>query len=217
MILGYFRFIFLTTFTVIVCSLQAQTIRYDTVPDPRKTHSERKLFSFDQPQEATKAQQQTTKQTTPQPEAKQGFDKNRLFFGGTFGLTFGDYTALNISPQIGYEVSKYFSWGGGAGYSYYRWKRAYPQSVSYNYLGLNLFGRLRPVQGIALQIQPEIYRLWGSHIDSRAVPCVLVGGGFYLPMGPGAVNTMIYYDLVQDAYSPYRNQIVYSVGYAFYF
>jgi hypothetical protein len=32
------------------------------------------------------------------PEKKKGFQKENLFVGGNFGLTFGDYTLINISP-----------------------------------------------------------------------------------------------------------------------
>ncbi len=209
----FFFFLFLG---VTLYSVQSQTIRYDTVPDPRRNNTEHQLFTIEQPRQQVTSQQQNSKHQEEQTENRSIFDKNKLVFGGSFGLIFGDYTALNISPQIGYAVNKYFTWGAGIGYSYYKWDE-YPKDISYNYFGFNLFGRVNPVNVLALQIQPEIYRMWGSHVDSQAVPCILVGGGFYVPMGRGAISTMIYYDLVQNTYSPYRDQIIYSVGYVFNF
>src|SRR5688572_12841504 len=34
-------------------------------------------------------------------EPKKGFDKSKLFISGNFGLSFGDFTLVNVSPQIG--------------------------------------------------------------------------------------------------------------------
>ncbi len=44
---------------------------------------------------------------------KTGFDKNKLFFGGNFGLSFGDYTIVNVSPQLGYRFNNYLAAGAG--------------------------------------------------------------------------------------------------------
>ena len=49
-----------------------------------------------------------------------GFDLSKLSLGGTFGLQFGDYTVINLSPQVGYDFSKYFTFGAGLGYTYYK-------------------------------------------------------------------------------------------------
>ena len=36
-----------------------------------------------------------------------GFDKSKLFFGGTLGLAFGTYTIVNVSPLVGYHFHLY--------------------------------------------------------------------------------------------------------------
>ena len=37
------------------------------------------------------------------------FDPQKLFFGGYIGLSFGDYTLVNVSPQVGYQFNQYFA------------------------------------------------------------------------------------------------------------
>jgi hypothetical protein len=139
----------------------------------------------------------------------QTFDKKRLEFGGSLGASFGDYTSVNISPQIGYSFSKLFSAGIGLNYLYYSY-----DDNSINYAGFDLYAHLRPVQNIILLAQPEFYRNWGSYITSRFVPCLLLGGGVVLPIGSsGGVSMTLSYDVLQNDYSPYRNNVVYSVGY----
>ncbi len=196
-----------------IVSLNAQTIRYDTVPNPEKANQQ--LFKVEYPE--TQQSQAANQQQVTSPEQHSGFDKNKLVIGGTFGFSLGDYTSLNISPQVGYQINKFFTWGGGIGYNYYKWDNYNVEDLSYNYLGFNMFGRVTPIRAIALQVQPEIYRLWGSQVKSQNVHCILAGGGIYIPAGRGAMSAMIYYDLLQEEYSPYRDQIVYTVGYVFSF
>lgn len=95
-----------------------------------------------------------------------GFDKSRLFFGGNFGLSFGNQTFINISPQVGYQFSQYFSAGGGVNFissSYtirdYNGDKLYKDS--YSYAGLNIFGRVYPIPFLFAQVQPEYNYSWG--------------------------------------------------------
>src|SRR5690349_1251602 len=53
------------------------------------------------------------------PEPKKGFDKSKLFFGGTFGLSFSNYyTLVNVSPQVGYRFNDYLAAGAGVNFIY---------------------------------------------------------------------------------------------------
>ena len=148
------------------------------------------------------------------------FDLKKLEFGGNLGLSFGsNVTSIIIAPQVGYVFDPHFSAGFGINYSYYHYSSDYYDSMSLNYMGFNVYGRIKPVQPIVLQIQPEIYRMWGSSSGlsvSQLVPTCLAGGGVILPLGNGSgVSMMLYYDLVQNAYSPYGSRLFYSVGYTF--
>ncbi len=196
--------------------IQAQSFRYDTVPNPNK-QAERPLFKYEQP--VAQESNYKNENNNPEVEKKSSFDKSKISLGGTFGFGFSNYyTSIQISPQVGYTFSRIFTAGAGISYSYYHYS---DYDLTQNYLGFNVFGRINPVKYITLQFQPEIYRMWGSHqnqsIESRNVPCFLVGGGITVPAGRGGISAMLFYDVVQDDYSPYGNEVFYSVGYVFNF
>ncbi len=220
----------LATFVLGVSNSFGQTdtsaFRYDTVPNPAKTQSQQTLYKIEQP---VKQQQPQTYQSKPaqsqQPLSySEGHSsQGRMVFGGTFGLAFGsNYSSVNISPQVGYEFNRYFTAGGGIAYFYYKndLNIGDRSDFSQNYLGANVYAKFSPIRYISFQVQPEIYQMWGSaggeSIDSQTVPAVLAGGGVNIPAGRnGAVSLMVYYDLVQDDWSPYGNQMFYSIGYTF--
>lgn len=157
------------------------------------------------------------------PTSSSGFDIRRLTFGGRFGLQFGDYTVINVAPQIGYNFSGKFNAGGGFSYSYYKDDFYYEGDKwkdKRSYLGFNLYGRLYPIDFLVLMVQPEINRMWstlehdrtsGKIKESKFVPTLLVGGGLRL----GSMTAMIQYDVAQNKNSPYGNNIFYSIGYMF--
>ena len=151
------------------------------------------------------------------------FDPSHLTFGGSFGLQFGDYTTINVAPQVGYSFNKYINAGVGLTYTYYKDDYYYDYSKikdSRSYFGINLYAKLYPVDFLVIMVQPEANRMWSTIKDERTsekytenkfVPSIVVGGG--LRFGP--VTAMLKYDVVQDKNSPYGNNIFYSVGYSF--
>ncbi len=153
--------------------------------------------------------------------AQAQFQPSRLTFGGGLGLQFGDYTLVNIAPQVGYNFSQYLNAGAGFTYSHYSQKYDNDQfKQTNNYLGFNLYGRFYPIPYIVLQVQPEINRMWRSVEyrvtnekikDEKFIPVCLVGAGVRL----GPVTAMIQYDVAQNDDSPYGNRLFYSVGYTF--
>jgi len=164
-------------------------------------------------------------------EPKKGFDKEKLFFGGTFGASFGNYTFVNVSPQVGYRFNRFFAAGTGINFIYSSAKYDYGNPSldfrdEYGVVGLNIFGRVYPIELILLQAQPEINYTWGKqkYYDSRPdfklepkfVPCLLVGGGAAIPMGgKGAMTIMLQYDVIQDVRSPYGTNPFLSIGFSF--
>lgn len=153
----------------------------------------------------------------------QTFDRSKLEIGGGVGLQFGDYTVVNVSPQVGYRLTPYFTLGAGVSYTYHK-DDYYVDSRSYDYkssyFGMNVFGRFYPIQYLVLSVQPEASRMWRSYDgpngkvkSNEFVPSVLLGGGVRL----GPVTVMIQYDVIQDDNSPYSDKIFYSIGYTFSF
>ncbi|MBC7904508.1 MAG: hypothetical protein H7Y27_13875 [Gemmatimonadaceae bacterium] len=170
-------------------------------------------------------------QDEPQvPEEKKGFDKEKMFFGGNFGANFGDYTLVNLSPQLGYRFNRYIAAGVGINGIYSSFKYRDFNNVTYarsNYsvIGLNVFGRVYPIEQILIQAQPELnyvteklkeYYPGGDRISKRngLVPSLLVGAGGAIPTGRnGAVIVMAQYDVLNSDRTPYGSRIFYSFGF----
>ncbi|MBS1564078.1 MAG: hypothetical protein JST39_06800, partial [Bacteroidetes bacterium] len=159
-----------------------------------------------------------------EPEGKKGFDKSKLFFGGTFGVSFSSYyTLVNVSPQIGYRFNDYLAAGAGVNFIYSSTKDFYSNGADYSrqtlgVAGLNIFGRVYPIQQLFFQLQPELNYTWGNikyytspatkyNLDSKIVPSLLGGAGGAIPTGGrGAFIIMVQYDLLQQERSPYGNR-----------
>ncbi len=163
-----------------------------------------------------------------EPSDVKGFDKSKLFFGGNFGLSFGDYTVINVSPQVGYRFNRYFAAGTGVNliYSSIRF-RDYNGNSNYKaasgVTGVNIFGRVYPIQQILLQVQPEMNYTWGRYkfyngepdvkLDGKFVPSLLLGGGAVIPAGRGAFVAMVQFDVLNRERNPYGNRPIYNFGY----
>lgn len=166
-----------------------------------------------------------------QEEKKKGFQKEKLFFGGNFGLTFGDYTLLNVSPQVGYRFTKFFAAGVGINVQHVseKFRDFNNDPIQKNSLwitGLNVFGRIYPINNVFIQAQPEANYMFGKvkyynpdqtfKLDAEIVPSLLLGGGASIPSGRGAFIIGVYYDVIQHDNSPYGDRPVYQFGFNFY-
>lgn len=167
-------------------------------------------------------------------EMKKGFDPSRLVFGGNLGASFGDYTFVNLSPQVGYMFNRYITAGAGVNYLY--------QSVKYydnsgrdfarnniSYAGLNLFTRISPVRFLFISAQPEMDYSWGKlkykgaysdrmaeKLGGKFVPVFLVGAGAVLsPTGKGGMFVSVQYDVIQSDRSPYGTKPYLNIGFGF--
>lgn len=167
-------------------------------------------------------------------EKEKGFRKENLFIGGNFGLSFGNYTLINVSPQIGYRFSEFFAAGLGINLQYVGWKTEYAggdyEKISQAVTGLNVFGRVYPIRNFMIQVQPEANYIFGkekyydassqtlykNNRDAVIAPSLLLGGGLVLPSGRGSFITSVFYDVLQNENSPYGNRPIvnftYNVG-----
>lgn len=162
--------------------------------------------------------------------SQSGLDRSRLFFGGNFGMRFGNSTFINVSPQAGYRVTERFALGGGinciASSLTFRnpaGTRLYRESAGY--AGLNAFARVFPLSSVFVSAQPEYNFSWGQvryfngQPDVRTpgvfVPSFLVGAGTVIPSGRGSLIAMLQYDLAGHARSPYGSSAFVSFGFNF--
>ena len=119
-----------------------------------------------------------------------------------------------------YVSSKETAWSS-ANNAYYQYKQV--QGIT----GLNLFGRIYPVQNFMIQLQPELNYTFGyrkfldgrdpqrTSQDAEIVPSLLAGGGLVMPGPSGAFMITVMYDLMQSSRSPYGSKPVVNVGYNF--
>lgn len=162
-------------------------------------------------------------------DEEKGFKKENVFVGGYLGLSFGDYTLINVSPLVGYRFSKLFAAGLGINAQYVSYKERdfngdVLRKVEQGVTGLNVFARFYPIEQLFLQAQPEANYLFGNEtyyqpkekykLDAVIAPSFLVGGGAVLSSnGRSGFVISILYDVLQHEDSPYGNKPVYSVGF----
>ena len=169
------------------------------------------------------------------------FNPEKLIFGGTFGFGLSnDFWSLGVSPQVGYKLTDQFHVGAGVGYSYAKRNSDYsvytliPEynnqwldkyhwvDVPYHYteksVSFNLFAHYYPWRNLIFSVKPEIMHTWyratfdkQKFSEDRFVPAVVVGGGIHLRPFILQLN----YELIQNEYSPYSDNVFFSVGVMF--
>ena len=162
-------------------------------------------------------------------DSASGFQREKLFVGGNFGLTFGSYTFINISPQIGYRFNRFLAAGTGINFQYVSQKSRdfngdLAFKVTQGVTGLNVFGRVYPVNQVMLQVQPEMNYVFGKQVFYQPereenklaglwVPSLLAGGGLVLPAGRSAMIIGLFYDVLQKENAPYGNKPIVTFSY----
>lgn len=148
------------------------------------------------------------------PTAPKEFNsfKERIYVGGNVGAWFGQTTFINLSPLIGFNVTKKFSLGAGFTYNYYSQTyngRKY-QSIIY---GSNLFSRYYVLDNLFAQAgwdRLSVQDYTSPIINSRVwVDNILLGGGYRQPFsGRGNFVIAIFYNINETPLSPYPNPII---------
>lgn len=134
----------------------------------------------------------------------------RIFFGGNFGLQFGNVTFIDISPLIGYKLTDKLSAGAGITYMYYR-QRISGWEYSTSIYGGRLFGRYFILDNIFAHAEYEILNLDAfDQVNKRVdVTNILIGGGYRQQIGGKAFASITaLWNINETAYSPYNNPII---------
>ncbi len=138
---------------------------------------------------------------------------DRLILGGSFGLQFGTYTNINLSPILGYKVTDNLVLGAGPTYIYtsvnysnYRYK--------YSVYGGRLYGRQRVIDNFYVQAEYEVLNVQNySSSDPNArswISAPLLGASYVQPIGDrsGLVISVLFNLNYQSNLTPYANPII---------
>ena len=137
---------------------------------------------------------------------------DNLFFGGNLGLVFGSYTAVNISPIVGYKVVPEFSFGVGAIYEYYSDQRMQGYEFTTTIYGGKIFAQSVLFEKVILYFENNVLSLEKKHFDYDnqypddgrfLINIPWIGGGIYQDFGNGGVFFMILFNLNKNRNAPY--------------
>ena len=156
-------------------------------------------------------------QSTPPAASSSGSSlKDKLYFGGTVTLSFGDANTIGFFPMVGYKLTPKLSAGVEVGYEYVSYDEPIDESTS-NY-GAGIFGRYRLTPKIYGHAEYEAvnYEIFNGVGDSdrETVNFLLVGGGYIQPIAPRtSLYAEVLFDVLQDENSPYDDwEPFFSVG-----
>lgn len=136
--------------------------------------------------------------------------KDRLWFGGGIGLSFGTITAVQLDPVIGVylDQARRFTVGTGPSYAYFRDNRFAPPYEISNY-GYRLFTRYRVIEqaylhGEFLHVNTDPFYDHNDLIGRIWVPHLLVGAGYVQPLGANSsLYIQVLFEVLQDPNSIY--------------
>ena len=149
---------------------------------------------------------------------------DRIYFGGGFGAQFGNITYIDISPAIGYMITRQLSGGVGISYRYYHNKYL---DYKTNIYGGRVFIRQNfSVMKLPLFLYAEYENLNYEYVVGQTqdgfitkrewIPGILLGGGLFQQIGNKAGFTvMILYNVIYDeSRTPYNNPVI-RAGFTF--
>ena len=127
--------------------------------------------------------------------------KDRLYFGGGFGLSGGSgYGMISLSPIVGYMISNRLSGGVGVTYQYYK-----SGDISDNRYGGQLFLRMNVIKQIFLYGSYEFMNygtynlITGAEGPRQTVSRLPLGAGISQPIGNrSSINFLAAYDVLYD-------------------
>jgi hypothetical protein len=135
--------------------------------------------------------------------------KDRMFFGGGFGMSFSsDYDFFSISPIIGYRLSPKVATGLSITYRYTNYKYVTP-NVSTNDYGVSPFIRYQFYGPLFLHAEYEYlnyeYITYTGESVRESFSSFMAGGGFFQPVGrrAGIYISVLYNFSYRNPTSPY--------------
>jgi hypothetical protein len=148
-------------------------------------------------------------QVPPKKQKPKGSNRDKIFFGGSFGLSFGSYTRIAIYPLVGYRVTPWLHGGFELGYEYIQDKR-YSQTYDASNYGASIFARLYPLRQLFLHTEYALYNYELYYVDETSsrvwVPFLYLGAGYSVNLGPRTrAYAAVKFDVLQNPNSPYSD------------
>ncbi len=155
-----------------------------------------------------------------------GFSWDRAFTGGSFGLTVGDITDIQLDPELGYRFGNYLYAGIGFDYEYYNYTDSYYNySYTAQFIGGNIFARYVVYKSIFAETQfretnwnaPEPNFATGYYTSVNVtVPAFNVGAGYMQQVGRNSAFYIVaLYDLLYGDNSPSDSPFAIQIGFDF--
>jgi hypothetical protein len=135
--------------------------------------------------------------------------KDKIYFGGSVGVSFGNYSRIAVYPMMGYKITPKLSAGIELGYEYISDKR-YTSTYNTSNYGFSLFSRYRFIPQLYLHAEYSMVNYELYYIDQTSnrewVPFLFIGAGFSQQLASGVyAYAQVKFDVLQDKNSPYKN------------
>jgi hypothetical protein len=149
--------------------------------------------------------QDSTVAAPPPPQEEQEEAKpSRVFYGGTLGVSFGDYFRLSLQPMVGYYITPKLSGGVKAIYEYISDSRTAVDYTWHNFGG-SVFTRYHLIPQAYAHAE-FAYMSYDSPVDRYGVPFLLLGAGYVQRISANAgLYIEVLFDVLQDDKSPYES------------
>lgn len=138
--------------------------------------------------------------------------KDRLYYGGYFGLQFGTITLIDVSPLVGVMATERLSFALGLSYQYYQEKYS-GYKYSTNIYGFRSYARYYFYQNFFGQAEYELLN-FDAYVDPFNTERVnvhsfLVGAGYRQWISYKAfASFVVLWNLNESNLSPYRNPVI---------
>jgi hypothetical protein len=156
--------------------------------------------------------------------------RDRIFFGGSFGLQLGTYTSIEINPVIGIRLLPRLSIAAGPGYEYLQYQKI--STSIFSVRGYLQFAVLQDIDrfiplgvhsSIVFHAEDELLNLdsqyWKANVTQRDnrffVNSLLIGGGLSQQIGrKGSFNILVLWVVTDSVYDIYNNPEI-RIGFTF--
>jgi hypothetical protein len=156
-------------------------------------------------------------QAQSESTAKGGFQKDKLFTGGSLSLGFGSgYFLGGVNPVLGYSLTSWLDAGIAVNYTFTQQKdiSVFDDKARQSLYGGGVFTRIFPVRFLFAQAQLEhnfinfkYYPAGGGNVirEDRNATSLLVGPGYTTGRGEGTAYgfVSVLWDVMKNENSPY--------------